>query len=204
MEKLGGAALSWRALEPLLRGRSSHTPLRLLDVGTGAADIPRYLARRARAKGYDMEITATDVRPEIVALARERTTDPALEVRLDRPEAIGAPDASYDVVHASLLVHHLEPGTAAGLLAEMRRVARTAVIVNDLERRTVWLAFAMLLTLAGTRNRYTRNDAPLSVRRAYSLDELTALAARAGLRPAATYRTVPHHRHALVLVHGRG
>ena len=43
----------------------------MLDIGTGAADIPRELIRRARARDRALEVRATDVRPEIVAFARQ-------------------------------------------------------------------------------------------------------------------------------------
>ena len=64
----------------------------------------------------------------------------------------------------------------------MGRVARRGIVVNDLLRgRGAWLG-AWLLSHLATRNRYTRNDAPLSVRRAYTVGELTSLIAAAGLR----------------------
>ena len=55
--------------------------------------------------------------------------------------ALPYPDASFDVVHCSLVVHHLEPAEVVRLAAEMRRVARLGVVVNDLVRgRLAWLA----------------------------------------------------------------
>ena len=50
------------------------------------------------------------------------------------------PDGSFDVVHCSLLVHHLEPRDAIAFLREAGRVARLGVIVNDLVRaRRNWV-----------------------------------------------------------------
>ena len=90
-----------------------------------------------------------------------------LEIRLAPGDHLDADDASFDVVHSSMVLHHLEPAAAVGLLAEMRRVARRAVIVNDLDRGRHWWLLARLLVAVTTRNEYTRHDAPLSVRRAY-------------------------------------
>ena len=57
---------------------------------------------------------------------------------------------------------------------EMSRVARRGIVVNDLIRgRLAWLG-AWLLSHLATGNRYTRHDAPLSVRRAYTAAELTS------------------------------
>ena len=57
----------------------------------------------------------------------------------------------------------------------------------------------MLLSL-GTRNRYTRYDGPLSVRRAYTRVELRALLAAAGLRPVAEVTALGGHRVAIAAV----
>ena len=92
------------------------------------------------------------------------------------------PDHSFDIAHASLLLHHLDPPAAVVLLREMSRVARHGIVVNDLIRsRLAWIG-AWLLSHLATGNRYTRRDAPLSVRRAYTVAELTSLIAAAGLR----------------------
>ena len=63
-----------------------------------------------------------------------------------------------------------------------------------------WLAGAWLLTRLFTRNEYTRHDAPLSVRRAYTADEVVAMARQVGLRPVARYSAFPGYRYALVFV----
>lgn len=195
---LGGAGLSWSAIRPLLRERSPGNNLRLLDVGTGAADIPRALRRQTAYRNPSLEIVATDVRPEIVSVARELARrSPAFEVGLVAPGLADHDDRSFDVVHASLLLHHQEPPQAVELLREMARVATRAVIVNDLDRAWRWWAGAWLLTRVATANRYTRHDGPLSARRAYRPDELAELAAQAGLVEEARYRARPGYRYAM-------
>jgi hypothetical protein len=53
---------------------------------------------------------------------------------------------------------------------------------------------------AATRNRLTRNDAPLSVRRAFSRSELRALVDDAGLRVVDEIDGLAWHRVAIVAV----
>jgi ubiquinone/menaquinone biosynthesis C-methylase UbiE len=197
---LGGQDLSWRALAPLLGEPEAAAGLRLLDVGTGGGDIPRALLHRARQAGQKLEIAASDVRDEVLEIARRRLVDePAVALELASPERLQHPDGAFEVVHASLLLHHLEPQQAAALLAEMSRLASRAVIVNDLFRRWhAWLG-AWLLTRIATRNRYTRHDGPLSVRRAYQPAEIARLAEPAGLRPERLLREPLGQRYALVL-----
>jgi ubiquinone/menaquinone biosynthesis C-methylase UbiE len=90
-------------------------------------------------------------------------------------------DESVDIAHASLLLHHLEPQDALAMLAEMRRVSRIGVVVNDLRRGALAYAVTGLLVLGLTRARYTRHDGLASARRAYSLRELDELLHAAGL-----------------------
>ncbi len=197
---LGGCRLSWHALSHVARSVPSGRRLRLLDVGTGAGDIPLFLLRRARTAGLALEVEATDIRPEIVDYARRLAGDtPDLHIALADGDGIDHGDASFDVVHASLLLHHLDEPAAEALLAEMARVCRRAVIVNDLLRaRRVWLG-AWLLARLVTGNPYTRHDAPLSVRRSYLPAEVEAMAARGGMEVEARFNDRLDHRYALVL-----
>ena len=184
---LGGAGLSARAIDALAGDREALT---VLDVGTGAADIPVALLARAARNGRRLLVTGIDNRPEVLDAAVARRPrlgiTPGLELHVGDGRALSFPDRSFDIAHSSMLLHHLEPTGAVALLREMSRVARRGVVVNDLLRgRLAWLG-AWLLSHVATRNRYTRYDAPLSVRRAYTVAELTALIAAAGLRVQAS------------------
>jgi ubiquinone/menaquinone biosynthesis C-methylase UbiE len=200
--RLGGTRASRRAIDRLLDRRSG--PHSLLDVGTGAADIPIALMAASARSERTLRVTALDSRAEIIAAAR--ALDPRLATTADLQLVVADgrslpwPDRSFDVVHASLVLHHLEPAEAVRFLAEAGRVARHGVVVNDLVRgRQHWLGARVLLALT-TRNQYTRHDGPLSVRRAYSRMELRALLAAAGLRPIAEVGAFAGHRVAIAAV----
>lgn len=195
---LGGTRLSARAIDALTGERETLT---VLDVGTGAADIPAALLAQAARTGRRLHITGVDSRPEILAAAVARrpglgSTD-RLELHVGDGRTLPYPDRSFDIAHASLLLHHLDPAGAVSLLREMNRVARVGIVLNDLVRgRLAWLG-AWWLSRLTTRNRYTRHDAPLSVRRAYTVAELTSLVAAAGMRVEASATGLFGHRVAL-------
>ena len=199
---LGGTRLSRQALGALVGQRTE--PLTLLDVGTGAADIPASLVTRPLPDGPRLTVTAIDSRAEVLAAAIAGRADLAsldgLHLALGDGRALQDPDRSHDVVHASLVLHHLEPDEAIRFLGEMSRVARLGVIVNDLARsRLAWMG-AWLLGHVLTGNRLTRHDAPLSVRRAYTPSEMRSLMTEAGLRPIATFGGLLGHRYAIAAV----
>ena len=167
---LGGVGLS--AGRDRGAGRPSATSSTLLDVGTGGADIPVALLERAAARGR--------------RLVGRRPRQPAGGPRRGRPGPPGpggdrrpraarrrrpvAPLPRPLVRRRPLLAGPPPPRTpdeAVALLREMARVARLGVVVNDLDRRRLGWIGAWLIGHLLTRNRYTRHDAPLSVRRAY-------------------------------------
>ena len=181
---LGGVDLSRRAIDSLLGTR--RAPIRVLDIGTGGADIPVALLASWRRRGVEARVTGIDSRHEVLqaAIAERPLLRRIAELELVEADGLALPyaDGSFDVAHASLLLHHLEPPQAEILIHEMARVASNGIVVNDLARGPLaWLG-AWLLVHVATRNRFTRHDAPLSVRRSYTLSEARALVGRAGLR----------------------
>jgi ubiquinone/menaquinone biosynthesis C-methylase UbiE len=198
---LGGVTMSADAIEAL----AAHRPdLVLLDVGTGGADIPVALLELAAARSRHWSVIGLDSRPEVLAaaaLARPglATTD-GLELHVGDGLSLPYPDRSFDVAHCSLVVHHCTPDEAVSLFREMARVARAGVVVNDLDRSRLGWIGAWLLGHLLTRNRYTRNDAPRSVARAYRAKEMTAMLLAAGLTPVRTIRGSFGQRYAIAAV----
>ncbi len=182
----GGADASIAAIERL---GGSRPRLEIVDVGTGGADMAVAFARHASRRrggrtGLTWNVTAIDVRPEILDVAARRVrVTPGVSLVLADARTLPYPDGSFDVAHCSLLLHHLDAEAAVRALAEMRRVARLGVVVNDLQRGWVHFAVTSATVLALARNRYTRHDGVVSARRAYTLAERGELLRRAGLAP---------------------
>jgi ubiquinone/menaquinone biosynthesis C-methylase UbiE len=193
----GGAALSVRAVRLLLPDGGT-----VVDVGAGAADIPVRLLADAGRRGTRLEVTATDSRQEVLDAALAIRPDlghmPGLTLGLADGLRLSWPDASFDVGHTSMVIHHLEPDEAVVFLAELRRVAGRGIVVNDLARgRLAWLG-AWLISHTLAASRFTRNDGPLSVRRAYTREEMEGLIRRAGLAPVRAFTGFVGHRYAIV------
>lgn len=183
-----------RALRSALREfRQPGTPLRVLDLGTGNGSVPASIRAWAARGGADWFFVGVDRHPQIAALAgRRRRADAGLTVV--RADGVGLPfaDRSFDVAVATLTLHHFDDRQAVLVLEEMRRVARSAVIVNDLERRWLHYASAKLLSVTLWRtNPLTRHDGPASVRSSFTRSELRRLGEMAGLRGVRVVRRFP-------------
>jgi ubiquinone/menaquinone biosynthesis C-methylase UbiE len=207
----GGLALSRHAVDAVLdaaptasESSTEHGQVSLLDVGTGGADIPIGLIDAWRRQGRRLTVLAIDSRSEVLdAAATERpavlATD-GLTLRVADGQSLPFEADSFDVAHASLLLHHLEPPEAEALVRQMARVARRGVVLNDLGRSWLTWIGAWVVAHAMTRNAFTRHDGPLSVRRAYSLAEARKLLTDAGLRIVREETALAGHRWAIAAV----
>ena len=203
---LGGASLTAPAIEAL----AAHRPeLTLLDVGTGGADIPVDLLARAARRSRRL----------VDRGHRQPARGPGRGRRWPRPRWRRRPASSSTSATAwpcpTPIARSTSPtprwcsitwtvDEAVRLIREMARVARLGVVVNDLERSRLGWIGAWLMAHLLTGNRYTRHDAPLSVRRSYRAVEMAALLRDAGTIPVKTVRGAMGQRYAIAALSTQG
>ncbi len=182
---LGGTSTVLRHLSDVLALVPTDRPATILDLATGSGDIPLAIIRWAERRNRAVTIVATDYADDILALARKQLGG-LPNVTLARYDAreVPLPDGQFDIVLCSLSLHHFSPDDAVRVLQEMDRLASAGFILNDLRRGRLGFAAAWVAARLTTRNRLTRNDAPLSVGRAYTVAELANLLRRAGIEDA--------------------
>ena len=153
---------------------------RVLDLCTGAADLPRVMLDWARPRGIALHIDAIDSQPATLALAEKKCAGYP-EIHFHQASAL-AYDSSlrYDFVHCSLALHHFSDENAALLLRRCRELSTRFALVADLERHALTTAGVWAVTAALYRDAMTKHDGRLSARRAFSFAEMRALAEVAG------------------------
>jgi SAM-dependent methyltransferase len=188
---------SHRQLRRFLRRwwKSGDAPT-VLDLCTGAGDLPAVMCRWAHRHEVRPRITAVDANPATLEIARRRCTglDRIEFVQADALHALEGPDAltpipdasgfappgaRFDLVHCSLALHHFSEPDAIrllrGCLARGRRV-----LVSDLVRGWSTSLGVWLLTALFYREPMTKYDGRVSARRAFSFSEFRRLAEQAG------------------------
>lgn len=155
----------------------------LLDVGCGSADVPLWIAS---ALGRPVAVTGVDLKPLHLHAAEGPLRGVVADVH-----TLPFPDGSFDVVTASLFLHHFDGADAGRVLRELYRVARRALVVNDLRRARVPWWFGRAVFPLVFRSRVSVEDGLLSIRRAFTEPELRASFAEAGI-PATIARHWPY------------
>ncbi|MGF1510843.1 MAG: methyltransferase domain-containing protein [Myxococcota bacterium] len=176
--RLGGHAVSLEGVRCLVV--TDDQPLAVLDVGSGGGDFARYLAAWAQRAERDIRVQGLELSSAAVEYAEECSNGHP-NVTFRQGDLFDEPDRSWDIVHMSLTLHHFDDEGAVRMLREMARVGRRGIVVNDLHRHPVAYAAIKAVTRVLSRSPFVRNDAPLSVNRGFTRDELHALATAAGL-----------------------
>ncbi len=176
----GNAALAWKQVSRAAQGIGDR-PLRVLDIATGAADIPIALMKKSAARGVKLEIDACDLSEQAIAIATDNCAAAKVTVRLFRHDILrNEIPERYDVVMCSQFLHHLPNEDVAVVLRKMKSAASKRVVVVDLERsRANWLQ-VWFATRVLSRSKVVHFDGPQSVRAAFTVAEFKSLAKEAG------------------------
>ena len=191
----GGRMVTMIHVKRMLAALPADRVVTVLDVGTGAGDIPCALVRWARRQGRRIRIFALDRDPATLRIAAELVRDYP-EITFLRGDALSLPirTESVDLTISAMTLHHLEPDAGVEYLAEMDRAARLGFVVNDLVRSRLAHWVVWLITRFITRGAIARHDGPLSIRRSYTPGEVTELCQKAGLLDADVVHHWPYFR----------
>jgi ubiquinone/menaquinone biosynthesis C-methylase UbiE len=169
-------------------------PTRVLDVGTGTAQIPIELCRW----NAEVEIVAIDLADHMLALARENVARARLEgrIRIERADAKRFPydDAAFPAVMSNSIIHHIpEPFPC---FAEMHRVCETGgvLFVRDLLRPDdAGRLKELVKTYAAGANDHQQAMFAASLHAALTLEEVRGLVGRLGHEPHTVQATSDRH-----------
>ena len=155
----GGRSIYRRLLQHHGTNRS------VIDIGTGTSDLLEQI------DGFRVGV---DFKIEHLRYFRDATIHRVVGDALNLPFR----DNAADVVTSSHFFHHFTPDQNAHILGESLRIARRGVVVNDTRRHILPLLFILLLCAIRVFGRITRSDAPGSIRRGYTVEEVEAIVAR--------------------------
>jgi len=180
--KLGGTSATLGHVRRWAQHWPADHTIRIIDIATGSADIPLAIANWAAQHDRRVHITAVDVHPLTLQLAREHIGERS-DIDLVQADATALLDeydpGAFDYAHAAMFLHHLPDIEVMTVLRIMDRLATRGVIWNDLVRGPIERLFVRVMT-AGTPEHVT-HDARVSVDAGFTRAEALELARRVGL-----------------------
>lgn len=176
-----------------LATQPADRPLRVLDVATGLADIPRALVDWARARGRAIEVVGLDLNPRILAMAAPLTADyPEITLVEGDALALAFADGHFDWAMCHLALHHFPTETHRAFFRELDRVVRPGggLLVGDLLRsRLNYMGAVPLLSLVA--GPVGKRDGLISILNSLSAPELEQLLADTALGYVRRARLAP-------------
>ena len=157
---------------------------RILDVGCGSGDVLSGL-RRSAGRG------ATAVGADLKLLHLQGAPPDILRVVADA-RALPFPARSFDVVTASLFLHHFDAPELPDVLRGLYALAGRALVVNDLRRARVPYVFGRAFFRVLFRSPVSVADGLVSIRRGFVPRELADAFAAAGIPGVRIRRTFPY------------
>ena len=169
-------------IEALAKSQTA-APLRVLELACGGGDTAIDLVLMAKRKGLSLDVHACDLNPEAVEIARCNARTRQAPLTVFTADALAKPTDhhTFDVVYCTLFAHHLDEADVVRLLTMMALRSRQLVLVDDLIRSRLGFVLAWVGTRLLSRSWVVHTDGPLSVRGAFTPNEMANIAKRAGL-----------------------
>jgi SAM-dependent methyltransferase len=151
----------------------------LLDVGFGAGDMLRAIARWAEKRDIDVDLTGVDLNPRSEPMARA-ATPPSLPIGFYTGDYRALP-GPFDFIISSQVAHHMTDRQLDEFIRFMEENARRGWLISDLHRhRFAHAGFPLLARIMGV-HRIVREDGTLSIARSFRPGEWREVLAHAGI-----------------------
>jgi SAM-dependent methyltransferase len=178
---LGGRETLLGAITPLLDGRPRTS---LLDVGCGSADLPGWLAEAHPGRLFTVGVDRKAL--------HVRQSPPGVERVVADARDLPFAEESFDIVMASLFLHHFDEPELPRVLHGLFRVARHALVVNDLRRARVPYCFVRLVFPWLFHSPVSVSDGLVSIRRGFRQQELLRAFEQARIPDVRIVRRFPY------------
>lgn len=174
---LGGDSVTLSALKMIVRknSMSRDKPIRIVDMGCGGGDMLMKISKWATRENLEVELIGIDANPHIIKYATEHCSDYKIEFRCEDVLEQVLDSNSIDIVISTLFLHHFDENQCLGLIEKWSLATRIGVIINDIHRHMIAYYSIKWLTSIFSKSGMVKNDAALSVKRAFRSNEIQKL-----------------------------
>ena len=167
--------------EPQTSKIENRTTITIADLGCGGGDMLMVMADWAKKKGIDAQFIGIDANDFMIDFGTTRTADyPNISYLHQDIYSDEFKEKSFDIVTMTLFCHHFSDESLVQLLQQLKKQIRIGIVINDIHRH--WFAYHSIawITKLFLKSYLVKNDAKLSVWRAFVREDLEKIIQKAG------------------------
>ena len=162
-----------------IKNRTSN--IEIADLGCGGGDMLMVMADWAKKKKINAQFIGIDANDFMINFGTKRTANYANISYLHQDIYSEAfKEKSFDIVTMTLFCHHFSEESLVKLLQQLKKQTRIGIVINDIHRH--WFAYHSIawITKFFLKSYLVKNDAKLSVWRAFVREDLEKIIQKAG------------------------
>lgn len=143
--------------------------IEIVDLGCGGGDFLFFLEKNRNKLPAKLRLSGLDTEPHAIAYAEKKFPElrgKVTWIQKDYKQWLESEEKT-DIICCNLFCHHLSDEDIVDLLKKGTQKAKLGLIINDLHRHPVAYHFIKIATHLFSSSEYTKNDAPLSVKRSF-------------------------------------
>lgn len=156
----------------------------LADIGSGGGDTLRQIAKWFEKKKLKAKLTGIDANDFMINYAQNKSKDfPQISYeKLNVFDIDSKNENRYDWATMSLFCHHFTDEELILIFKNVQKLTSKGFIINDLHRNPIAYYSIYFLTRLFNGSYLVKNDAPLSVLRAFKKQDLIDLLEKANIK----------------------
>lgn len=180
----------WKSILDLGSGLPTG-PIAILDAGCGDGFILQQIHALARSYNRRVSLIGCDFSETAIKLARRSADRKQIQIEFHECDVLTDDLPPADIVISTLLLHHFNNRQVVDILTRFDAAAKTAVIIQDLVRTRLGYVLCLVGTRILSRSPIVHVDGLLSVKAAFSFEEMEQIVRRAGIDHARIFRQWP-------------
>jgi 2-polyprenyl-3-methyl-5-hydroxy-6-metoxy-1,4-benzoquinol methylase len=180
---LGGNQVTISGLNKLLKNHDRSQEITIADLGCGSGDMLRLIDRWARERKFNVTLIGIDANSHIIEFAKTNSTDfPQIQFRALDIFSSEFQSMKFDIVIGTLFYHHFTIDQLKSFFDRLKKQAKLGLVINDIHRHPLAYYSIKFLTGLFSKSSMVKYDAPLSVLRAFTKQEIVEILKGASLK----------------------
>lgn len=178
---LGGHKITIEAFKNLSGGKKE---ISVCEIGCGGGDNLAAIYKACKKKNITIHLTGIDIKKECIDYAKTRNIAAKNTTWITSDYSRVTFNSKPDIIFSSLFCHHFTDEQLISQIKWMKQNCKIGFFINDLQRHVLAYYSIKFLTALFSKSYLVKNDAPLSVARGFTKNELKKLFRKADIANA--------------------